>query len=125
MYTLAVCRDFAATHALIGGDWGAENQPHSHAYRLELRLESATLDQHGYVIDIVAVEAALDALLERFADSYLNEQPEFAGLNPSIEHFARILAEDLAAALPAGELLAFSVQLWEGAQAWARYRLEV
>ncbi|MEZ4656751.1 MAG: 6-carboxytetrahydropterin synthase [Caldilineaceae bacterium] len=41
MYTLAVQRDFVAQHFLIGGDWGPENQWHSHHYRLEVQLQGS------------------------------------------------------------------------------------
>ena len=58
-YTLGVEREFIAQHYLVGGDWGAENQLHSHAYRLELQLEADHLDAFGYCVDIVQVEAAL------------------------------------------------------------------
>ncbi len=63
MFTLGVQRQFTAWHYLIGGDWGAENLPHTHDYRLEIRLEATTLDRHGYCVDIVQVEAALDAFV--------------------------------------------------------------
>ena len=53
MYTVSVRRDLIARHYLIGGDWGAENDPHSHPYVIEVRLEAAELDQHGYLVDIV------------------------------------------------------------------------
>ena len=42
MYAVAVSRDFVAQHFLIGGDWGAENESHSHHYRVEVGLEGAT-----------------------------------------------------------------------------------
>ena len=63
MYTVAVKRDFTAQHFLIGGDWGAENQWHSHHYRVEVQLHGAALDQHGYLVDIVEIEEKLEALL--------------------------------------------------------------
>jgi len=88
MYTTAVQRSFIAQHFLIGGDWGKENQPHSHHYVVELQLEGATLDRHGYLVDIVDIESNLEALVEQYRDRTLNELAEFAGLNPSIEHFA-------------------------------------
>ncbi|MBT7783576.1 MAG: 6-carboxytetrahydropterin synthase, partial [Anaerolineae bacterium] len=56
MYTVAVKRKFVAQHFLIGGDWGAENFLHSHHYQVELQLEGATLDKHGYLVDIVDIE---------------------------------------------------------------------
>jgi 6-pyruvoyltetrahydropterin/6-carboxytetrahydropterin synthase len=91
MYTLAVKRDFIARHYLIGGDWGPENFPNSHHYVLELRLSGETLDQHGYLVDIVDVEKHLNEIVAHYKEQMLNDLPEFAGLNPSIEHFARIL----------------------------------
>ena len=60
MYTVAVKKDLIAQHYLIGGDWGAENDPHSHHYVIEVRLEAAELDQHGYLVDIVKIETELD-----------------------------------------------------------------
>jgi hypothetical protein len=32
MYTVAVKRDFIASHFLVGGDWGSENERHAHHY---------------------------------------------------------------------------------------------
>ena len=124
MYTLAVRRDFIAQHALIGGDWGAENQPHSHHYVLELHLEGTELDGHGYLVDIVEVEGQLGKLLDRYREHFLNDFPEFAGLNPSLEHFARILCTSLNERVKASNLSAIQVVLWEHENAWASYRSE-
>lgn len=123
MYTLAVQRDFVAQHFLIGGDWGAENSLHSHHYVLELRLEGDALDQHGYLVDIVNVEHALNALVGAYRDKTLNDLPPFAGLNPSIEHFTRIAAEQLAGTIATPNLTALTVRIWENQIAWASYRI--
>jgi len=123
MYTVAVKRDFIAQHYLIGGDWGAENSPHSHHYQVEVQLEGAELDEHGYLVDIVAIENALDALVASYRDRTLNELPEFANLNPSIEHFARILCRAMAAGIRAENIQAVSVKLWENQIAWAAFKM--
>ena len=125
MYTVAVKRDFVAQHFLIGGDWGPENEWHSHHYVVELQLSGPTLDQHGYLVDIVDIEANLEALVAYYKDKTLNDLPEFAGLNPSIEHFARILATQLAERIQADTLSALTVKLWENEIAWGSYRLAV
>jgi len=122
MYTVAVKRDFVAQHFLIGGDWGAENDKHSHHYVVELRLEGAALDQHGYLVDIVDIERHLDEMVAYYRDQTLNDLPEFAGLNPSIEHFSRILCQNLAIHITAPNLDALSVVIWENDIAWASYR---
>ena len=124
MYKVAVKRDFIAQHYLIGGDWGPENTLHSHHYVVELQLEGADLDRHGYLVDIVDIEKQLDGVVGRYRDAKLNEQAEFAGLNPSIEHFTRILAADLSGRIAALNISALTVVVWENEIAWASFRLE-
>ncbi len=120
MHQLAITRDFIARHFLVGGDWGAENQEHSHHYRAEVIVAGEQLDRHGYLIDIVALDATLMDIIGGYADRVLNQQPAFVGLNPSIEHFSRILWEALRDAmdLPGRRL---TVKLWENDHDWAAY----
>ena len=122
MYTVAVKRDFVAQHFLIGGDWGAENFKHSHHYVVEVQLEGDHLDQHGYLVDIVDIENHLNALVAHYRDQTLNDLPEFAGLNPSIEHFSRIVCQTLTGRIQAQTLTTVTVKLWENEIAWASYR---
>jgi 6-pyruvoyltetrahydropterin/6-carboxytetrahydropterin synthase len=124
MYTLAVRRDFIARHFLIGGDWGPENFPNSHHYVLELQLSGDHLDQHGYLVDIVEVEKHLDELVTRYKDQMLNDLPEFAGLNPSIEHFSRILCTTLNEKILAANINIVKVVLWENEIAWVSYKIK-
>lgn len=124
MYELGIKRDFIARHFLIGGDWGPENFPNSHHYVLELQLEGKELDQHGYLVDIVDVEKHLDEIVNYYKDQMLNEKPEFAGLNPSIENFAQILATSLSERIKATNISEVKVVLWENESAWAAYELK-
>ncbi len=93
-------------------------------YQIELQLQGGSLDQHGYLVDIVEIEAMLNALVARYRDQTLNELSEFAGLNPSIEHFSRILCQTLSAHIQADNIRAVTVRLWENEIAWASYRQE-
>ncbi len=124
MYTLAVRRDFIARHFLVGGDWGPENFPNSHHYILELQLEGRELDQHGYLVDIVDVEKHLGELIVYFKEKMLNDLPEFKGLNPSLEHFARIFASSLSGSIKAQNITALKVVLWENESAWAAFSVD-
>ena len=124
MYTVTVSRDFVAQHFLIGGDWGAENDRHSHHYRVEVGLEGVTLDEHGYLVDIVDIETHLEGLVAYYRDKTLNDLPEFEGLNPSIEHFARIFCLALSDRIQAPNLSAITLKIWENEIAWAAYRQE-
>ena len=124
MYTLAVRRNFIARHFLIGGDWGPENLPNSHHYVLELQLQASELDQHGYLVDIVDVSKHLDELIGYYSEKMLNDLPEFEGLNPSLEHFARILTVTLDARIRDPNICGVKVILWENESAWAAYELQ-
>ncbi|RJR47230.1 MAG: 6-carboxytetrahydropterin synthase [Deltaproteobacteria bacterium] len=121
MYTVAVARSFVAQHFLVGGDWGAENLLHSHPYKVEVQLQGDTLDEHGYLVDIVDIDFQLDELVAYFRDRTLNGLAEFAGLNPSIEHFARIFCRKLRERLKAPNLQAIRITIWETDIAWASY----
>ena len=124
MYSVAVRRNFIAQHFLIGGDWGSENQLHSHPYQVELLLQGSQLDEHGYLVDIVAIEQNLDELVRFYRDQTLNDLPEFSGLNPSLERFAHSLCQQMQTRLQPYKLQALTITLWENELAWASYRLE-
>jgi 6-pyruvoyltetrahydropterin/6-carboxytetrahydropterin synthase len=121
MYTVAVQREVIAQHYLVGGDFGPENRPHSHSYRIEWRLAGDRLDAHGYLADIDALTAGMEEVLAGIRDRTLNELPEFQGLNPSIEHFARILCRCLRSRFSDPRLREATVTIWESPGAWAAY----
>ncbi len=125
MYTVTVIRDFIAQHFLIGGDWGDENDLHSHHYKVEIQLQGDKLDQHGYLVDIVEIENGLDRVVAYFSDKTLNELAEFKDLNPSIEHFSRIMCEMFSRKISLKNLKSLTLQLWENEVAWASYLMNV
>ncbi|NOZ48955.1 MAG: 6-carboxytetrahydropterin synthase [Chloroflexi bacterium] len=124
MYTLSLNRTFIAQHFLTDEDAGPENELHSHLYRVELMIEGEELDPHGYLVDIIDLNVQFDALLDHYRDKSLNDLPEFAGLNPSIEHFGRILCEQMDKALYAPNVTAISIKLYKDTVAWVMYDLD-
>ena len=98
-YELTVSRDFIAQHYLTVPDPGPEGEVNSHHFTVELRFAGPSLGEYGYLVDIDAVESLLDNLEDRYRDTLLNDLPEFEGLNPSIEHFARLFGDRVAEAL--------------------------
>lgn len=124
MYHVAVIRDFIARHYLIGGDWGSENQEHAHHYRVEVELYGQSLNEHQYLVDIVAIEDHLGELIAYYRDRVLNELPEFTGVNPSLETFARILCQSFDHAIQDENVTGITVRLWENENAWAGFSME-
>ena len=124
MYMVAVKREFDAQHFLIGGDWGPENDLHQHHYQVEVQLQGATLDQHGYLVDIVDIETHLERMVDKYKDKILNDLPEFEGLNPSIENFSRILCLNFSENVMEANISTVTIRLWENEIAWASFRFE-
>lgn len=122
MFSLALRRNFSASHFLIGGDWGPENLPHSHDYRLEVELEGERLDRHGFLIDLVELGRLVDATLEQYRGQSLNQLAAFRDLNPSLEQFCRILCSSLDQNLKRPGIRDLTVRLWEDEGAWASFR---
>jgi 6-pyruvoyltetrahydropterin/6-carboxytetrahydropterin synthase len=124
MYSVGVRQDFVAQHYLLGDGDGPENSLHSHNFRVEVQLEGRSLDEHGYLVDIVVVKDGLEALLSKYRNKTLNDAPEFDGLNPSVEHFARIMCKGLFNHIRQSALRAITIKIWEDENAWATFRQE-
>lgn len=124
MYELMVRRDFIAQHFLTVPNCGPENELHSHHFDVEVRLEGASLNQHGYLVDITEVETIMNDLVEQYRDATLNNCDAFEGLNPSVEHFARIVAMEVRDGLNTDPLERLSVRIWEDEQAWAAFQID-
>jgi 6-pyruvoyltetrahydropterin/6-carboxytetrahydropterin synthase len=121
MYSVAVQRDFIANHFLTGGDWGPENEAHAHHYVVEVRVDGPELDHHGYLVDICEIETVLEGLVNQYRDQMLNHFGEFDGLNPSLEHFARIISDSILQKIQISNLTLMTVKIWENDIAWAAY----
>lgn len=119
-----VKRDFVAQHFLTVPDSGPENEWHSHHFEVEVLLEGSSLNGNGYLIDIVEVKHHLDRLVGRYRDATLNDLEAFQGLNPSIEHFARIFCHQLQDRLDTAPLDRMRVKIWEDEDAWAAFQVE-
>ena len=119
-YRVGVRSRFSARHRLVGADFGAEGEPHAHDYLAEVVVEGDELGDHAFLVDIVALRAAVGVVTERFAGRMLNDDPEVGVGNPSVEAFARVFCEAVAARLDVP--LAVTVTLWESDDAWASFR---
>lgn len=122
MYQLMVKRELVAQHYLTVPNSGPENKWHSHHFEIELLLQGESLNRNGYLVDIVEVNKILDDLTARYQDTTLNDLPSFEGLNPSIEHFARIVCQSFADQIEAPNLSVVKTTIWEDESAWASYQ---
>jgi 6-pyruvoyltetrahydropterin/6-carboxytetrahydropterin synthase len=124
MYTIALRRDFVAKHFPTGRGLGREDEKHPHSYTLELVLEGNSLDEDGYLVDLVKVDANLEVILSQYRNQTLNDLPEFQKLNPSIENLCRLVCEKTARLIKEDNVRTITVRVWEDGSAWASYRAD-
>jgi len=120
-HRLTVRRAFIAQHYLTVPDPGPEGEVHSHEFTAAVEFAAPELGEYGYLVDIDEVEAVLDDLEDRYRDAVLNDLPEFAGENPSVERFAQHFGDRLADALSDPTPTRLTVRMWEDDLAWASH----
>lgn len=98
--------------------FGALSRRHGHNYRLEVTLRGEPDPVTGMVLDLKELQDVLDReVMERFDHRDLNDDtPYFEKRVPTPENFARVLAELLREALPAG--LLDRIRLYRDATFW-------
>lgn len=125
MYTVGVARTFVAQHYLTVPDPGPEGEVHSHTFTVDATFEGPALNEYGYLVDIDAVESAMDATAATFRDRTLNDLPAFEGVNPSAERLARAVADELLDRLDPEEATALHVSVTEDDVATVGYRRDL
>jgi 6-pyruvoyltetrahydropterin/6-carboxytetrahydropterin synthase len=118
-YILTVKADFAAAHRLREYDGNCERL-HGHNWLVEATVTSTELDACGMAVDFRLLKGALREILERLDHGYLNEIPPFTEINPSSEHIARHIFEEMERRIPAPVRVS-GVTVWESADARAEY----
>lgn len=98
MYEVRVRAGFSAVHQVRLHD-GRLEPLHGHDWRAEAVFRGPALDRMGMLVDFMAAEEALGEVLKQLHHQNLNEVPLLAGLNPTAEHVARRICEQLQARL--------------------------
>jgi 6-pyruvoyltetrahydropterin/6-carboxytetrahydropterin synthase len=120
MYELKVVSRFAAAHNLENFYGKCENL-HGHNWLVEVYVTSDQLDQAGLVMDFGVIKKHLGEVLEELDHRYLNELDFFKKCNPSSEHIARFIYENLAPRLEQGAVRLSKVSAWESENSCATY----
>ena len=121
MYELDITREFSAAHMLKGYD-GLCSNLHGHNWTVQVFIRADRLDDIGIAADFTVIKRVLSEILAQFDHKYLNELPEFQGINPTSENIARILFEKLAPAVAKPGIKLDRVRVCESPTSGATYR---
>ncbi len=110
----------AAAHQLRFAP-GEGERLHGHNWRIKAVVQATELDARGFVIDFNDLGKTLRALVEPYEHVFLNEVAPFDDVNPSAENIARVVADNLGAAIDDGRVRVVRVEVWETDQCCATY----
>jgi len=120
-YALTVGTSIAAAHRLREYDGNCERL-HGHNWRIDVTVESKTLDDRGIALDFREIKLLLSEILSRYDHMYMNDVSPFDTLNPSSENFARHIFEEMEKRVPPPVKVS-KVAVWESEGARAEYFL--
>jgi len=120
MYEIGITGEFEAAHTLVG-DFGPAARLHGHTYRVEVRVNARDVDMQGAMYDVGKLQADLRAVLDEMHYRNLNELPQLAGMNTTVEVVARHIFNRIEPPLRAAGLAGLKVTVWESSSVFASY----
>ena len=128
MYRLCVRDHFMIAHSFKGEIFGPAQCTHGATYVVDVVFQRPELDQDGLVIDIGLASETVKEVLADYNYRNLDEVSEFTGQNTTTEFMAKVIFDQLAAAIKAGRmgetakgLTQMEIKLHESHVAWASY----
>lgn len=97
MYEITIQKSFNATHAIVIA--GVREPVHGHDWQVVATIAGPRLDEAGLLCDFHELESALASILDPWNHTHLNDAADFAGVEPTAEWVATVVAQRLAAAL--------------------------
>jgi 6-pyruvoyltetrahydropterin/6-carboxytetrahydropterin synthase len=121
MYRVTVEKSFDAAHYLRGYQGKCEAL-HGHRFRVLASVQASALNDIGLAYDFTDLKKHLGDILERFDHTCLNDMPPFDKINPSSEHIATTIYQELNARLAGAPVVMESVEVWESPYQGTAYR---
>ena len=120
MYQISVEEHIDAAHFLRGYQGKCEAL-HGHRYKVVVKIEAAGVNDIGFAYDFAVLKQHLADILSRFDHTCLNDVPPFDKINPSAEHIAATIYNELQPRLTGAPVSLACVQVWETPQSWVTY----
>jgi 6-pyruvoyltetrahydropterin/6-carboxytetrahydropterin synthase len=120
MYEITVEKHFDAAHYLRGYQGKCESM-HGHRYRIVVKVKAEKLNDIGLAYDFTDLKKHLNAILERFDHTCLNDVPPFDEINPSAENIAATIYNELKEKLSTDPVTITCVEAWEAPEQGVAY----
>lgn len=121
MFELTVIAEFEAAHRIVDYP-GKCNRLHGHNWSVEVTVAGSKLNNLGMLIDFKELKKAVNATIDQLDHIYLNELDAFTQDNPTAEHIAKYIFEQLEKnTLFNGEITVKTVKVWESPKSAVSY----
>ena len=118
MYFVKVKTDFSSAHTLRGYPGKCENM-HGHNWHLEVVVKSEKLGSTGMIVDFKELKNAVKEVTSDLDHHYLNDLDYFKEKNPTSEHIAKYVSDNLMKNRP--DIAVHSITVWETSTSCATY----
>ena len=94
MFDIFIDTHFAGAHHLREYPGDCEN-PHGHNWKVKVTVRATALDQYGMGIDFKVLKKIVKEVIDKLDHNDLNTLPYFQDKNPSSEHIAKFIFDDV------------------------------
>ena len=112
MFDIFIDTHFAGAHHLRDYPGDCE-KPHGHNWKVKVTVRASTVDQYGMGIDFKVLKKIVKKAIDKLDHKDLNELDYFKDQNPSSEHIAEFLFEEVAKELTSESYYLYSVRVLE------------
>jgi len=112
MYDIFIKTHFAGAHHLREYPGNCE-KPHGHNWKVQVTVRATELDELGMGIDFKILKQKVNEVVDELDHRDLNEHPAFLNQNPSSEHIAVFLFDQLKTTLNHERYKLYSVMIRE------------
>lgn len=121
MYELTVIVEFEAAHRIVDYP-GKCNRLHGHNWSVEVSVQGKHLNTLGMLIDFKELKKEVNKTLDQLDHVYLNELEAFQVENPTAEHIAKYIFDELSkSVLLNGEIEIKAIKVWESPKSAVTY----
>jgi 6-pyruvoyltetrahydropterin/6-carboxytetrahydropterin synthase len=112
MFDIFIKTHFSGGHHLRDYPGNCE-RPHGHNWKVKATVRARELDKLGMGLDFKELKQKVNAVVDTLDHRDLNEHPAFQNSNPSSEHIAQFLFDQLKGPLTAERYQLHSIEVRE------------
>jgi 6-pyruvoyltetrahydropterin/6-carboxytetrahydropterin synthase len=112
MFDIFIKTHFSGGHHLREYPGNCE-RPHGHNWKVKVTVRTQQLDQLGMGVDFKVLKQQVNAVVDELDHHDLNEHPAFQDRNPSSEHIAQFLFQQLHETLTTARYQLYSIEVRE------------